>query len=243
MELLKRHSHRERKTTWAYEAQLRNYLLLVAQKGLQALEPLSAFPHNIELSRDWHVFLDTMRSQTEGDGKERWALAGVKEDKTALFLPKTFALGEARHVPSDVIKRSKQQARDVYGIVGIVGDIHSHPRSPTTQEMLLELLERFNTQQLKAFFSPEDYFSILKPRANIAFMGVVDGPYNLFAFPTRDTQDTKINPLLFDQYAFAGYWKREIPDPEEMNLAIAKRHAIALYQGRTGENLTRIVTK
>lgn len=247
---------------WTYHNHLREYLLLVARKGRMALESMERFPKKIELSTDWHEMLDVVRRATK-DGKERWALVGVKHEKTALLLPTIPAVGYDSYVPSEVMKKEIDRARDGFGIVDLVGDVHSHPRD--FAERALQKLPVLNQLGLKGQFSAGDYYGMIVPGKARAFMGVVEGGYNLFAFRTKQTQDLPIDPAMFNQDSFEKFWYekfgfrylggvekygayRAVPisgsaDSVAMNAAIVERHKLVLYQGAEGKDLVRIYPK
>lgn len=244
---------------WTYNNHLREYLLLVARKGRMAFESGEKFPKRMELSEDWHTMLDEVRRATR-DGKERWALVGVKQERTALFLPTIPAVGYDNYVPSEVMEKEGNRARENFGIVDLVGDVHSHPTD--FGEKALQRLPAFNSLGLKAQFSAGDYYGICVPGRARAFMGVVEGDYNLFAFSTRQTQNLPVDPAMINQESFEKYWYekfgfkylggvqkygafRAVPvaggaDSVAMNAAIAKRHGLVLYQGAKGKDLTKV---
>ena len=61
---------------WSYDT-FRHYLVGLT-KGRDFVLPQEQFPKEIELSAGWHGVFNKMRSETDEDGKERWAGIGYK---------------------------------------------------------------------------------------------------------------------------------------------------------------------
>lgn len=247
---------------WEYKNYLREYLLLVARKGRIALESREKFPKKIELSKDWHKALEDIRQATK-DGKERWTLVGVREDRDSLYLPTIPVVGCEDYVPGEVMARKINLARDKFGIVDLVGTVHSHPGGST--QGFWRKLPIISTLEMRARFSAGDYYGMVVPGQTSSFMGVVEGDYNLFVFRTKQTRDLPVHRDAFSQESFEKYWyekfgyryigniekngaQRVIPisdaaDPIGMNKAIAEKHKLVLYQGVAGKELVRIYPK
>ena len=139
-----------------------------------------------------------------------------------------------------------RRASAAHGIIDLVGDIHSHSRkSPDWDEQLMQKLYELNPRKLRAHFSAGDYYTLLHGGGKKAFMGLVEGNYNLFAFKTRQTHSTG-DPFHFTQPAFKNYWNEEFKrgpptrDSIGMNSAIVKLHNVVLYQGYVGKELVRV---
>jgi len=247
---------------WTYKNYLREYLLLIARKGRIAIESAKNFPERIELSGEWHEMLNVIRKGTL-DGKERLALIGVREERTSLLLPTIPAVGYDRCIPSELTAMEEQKARDKFGIVDIVGDVHSHPITFT--EKLHQKFPVSNTLGLKARFSAGDYYCMVSPNRPRFFMGLVEGDYNLFMFRVREMSGLGIDSHIFSQESFERYWYEKFgykylgnidkeganrvvaiqgkADLFNMNKAILERHMLVLYQGAAGRDLVKIYPK
>lgn len=242
-------------THWEYN-HFKEYLLSLTEG--QEFLPIDRHPNSIELSEGWHQTLDQMRKDSQ-DGIERWALVGFKDDKKSLYLPAIAAQGLPDHVPASVMSNEVHKAKNTAGIMGLVGDIHTHPR-----ELKESIWGKFINGSKKdiARFSAGDLYTLLVPSRWGSFISIVDGDENLFAFRTRTTNDIGINSAFFNQESFERYWYQEngfvykgnvqqfgaqrvIPvSPNanvwKVNTDIAERHNLVLYRGKIGENLEKV---
>lgn len=240
---------------WGYESHFREYLLLMARKGETALESIEKFPERIELSRDWHETFGKMSKQTE-DGHERLALVGFKEDMRTLIMPTVYGFGEnsnitngyRANVPASVIREDIRKAQRKAHIIGLVGDIHTHP-----QEIfgvgghIGKFVAKLENMIGDVGFSAGDLFGLIhKDAGQILFRAVVTGKDIYFAFRTKQTR--KIDyPMSMED--FEKYWEKQLVDFKNMesylnnldiNLGIARRHNLVLYKGKIGKDLKRI---
>jgi hypothetical protein len=92
----------EQPQTWGYETHFREYILLLGQKGKDALESIDQFPRQIELDARWHKILDHLRAETKSDGNERFTLIGFRPDSRDSYIPDTPAVGELHRVARSV---------------------------------------------------------------------------------------------------------------------------------------------
>lgn len=242
---------------WDYDTHFREYLLLLASKGVKGLESRKNYPAQIELSQRWHKLFDKIRSSTIKEGKEYWGFIGYKEDRRSLWFTSTPAKGFSSSVPGELIRDETNKARDKFGIIDLIGDVHSHPRG--FLERIDQNLTMFNTNGLKAAFSAADLYTIVNTERFTPMMVVVEGDYNLLTFRTRETKGLGMNSMLFNQEAFEKYWYEkygykyfgknmqigftESANPYDINIGIAERHNLVIYQGRKGEDVKKIFPK
>jgi hypothetical protein len=243
---------KEKFEKWEYTNHFKNYLLLVGNKGKDALEPISNYPYLIELSEVWHGTHAKMRNGTQKDGIERLAIVGFTQDRQ-LILPVTPVLGTKKNIPSNILYEELHRAKEKAGIVNLVGIIHSHPSaSPFSARDLYNLLYEHFGPDIAMQLPPEQ-----RPVQRF-FTGVVTQDEAMYAFKTRETfpvrpSDTfPKDPLeLFKKhwYAQSGYEvtgnsevRKLKPDANswDVSLGIATTHNLAIYKGKINEDLTRI---
>lgn len=246
---------------WDYETHFREYLLMLSRKKIDGLEFFANFPRNIKLNNVWHETLSQMDKETK-DGHERWALIGFRDDMRHLILPRIFGIGTKTDyqkrirasVPSKVIQEEIQKAKDKRGVIGLVGDIHSHPGS-FSRQISFEMLGFRRVIGAGGGFSAGDLYRMVIKGDFLPVTVVVDGGESFFAFKTRESTDIPVSSLLFPQNVFEKYWYEEygvrlegdfakhIPrgfSHLELNKGIAAKHNLVLYNGRLGEDLTRV---
>lgn len=238
---------------WSYESHFREYLLLLANKGNIALESSTKYPETIELSKGWHETLNQIRKSTKNDGRERWALVGFKSEKRGIFLPTIPISGLSDYVQSETIMKMINWAKDEHGI-NPIGDLHSHPNGSEHESIFRD------KHKLVEDFSAGDFYHLIVD--NFYFMGITAGNYNVFAFKARESKDLEVSSSILSQENFEKVWyekygfkylggvekfgaERAMPisdttDPIGMNLAIAKRHGLVLYQGKANKDLVKI---
>ena len=239
-----------RNETWNFDSHFREYLLLLARKGESALESSDHFPLEIELNPIWHKAMARLFKETN-DGKERLALIGFKSDMRELVIPEVFGIGEDRNInngfrasiPGSVYSTEMEKAKKENGVVGLVGDIHTHPIDPIT----LWVRDRFGSSRNfdgdGGFSAGDLYFLVSKRGMSLPMMGVVDGKESFFAFKTRQT---KYIPDALSMDDFEKYWYEKVNIFKKggssyfLNRLIAKEHNLAFYRGLPDENLKRI---
>lgn len=234
---------------------LREYLLGLT-RSREFLVSILDYPRQIGLSQGWHDTLDQIRKDSV-DGIERLALVGFKEDRRAIYLPTIGVKGLPDHVPSAIISREIQRARVKAGITGLIGDIHSHPRS-----LIESIWGNTSDQQNTAGFSAGDLYRMVSPGEFLPMMVVVEGNGNIVAFKTKESTDTGLDRNVLTQEGFEKYWyekngfrylgrvekygaERAVPiSPNangwNVNLGIAERHKLVLYRGGAGNNLVKL---
>lgn len=244
---------------WDYSTYFREYLLLLASKKDLGLESKNNFPEKIQLSYGWHKMLNKVRDKTD-DGNEYWGFVGFKEDKRNLWFPNLPAKGYDSYVPGELIKLETNKARDKFGIVDLLGDAHSHPTDFFTK--VKQHLPNRNSYGLKAAFSAGDLFIVVNTEHFRPFIAVVEGDCNLFAFRTRETKGLGVSSHIFNQDSFEKYWyekngykylggvkmfgaNRATPvtdsaNPYGVNIDIAERHSLVIYQGMKGKDIKRV---
>lgn len=248
---------------WDYNARFREYLLLLSTKKEIGLEFKKNYPAQIELSPRWHKLFGKVRTSTLENGKEHWGFIGYKEDHRSLWFTSTPAEGYDSYVPGELIRNETNKARDKFGIVDLVGDVHSHPRG------FLERVDQnfltFNASGLKAAFSAGDLYLLANTEEFRPMMAVVEGDYNLLVFRTRETKGLGMSSILFDQDSFEKFWYEKygfkylgnvkkygayrvkaLTDTAnifDVNIGIAERHNLVIYQGKKGEDVKRIFPK
>lgn len=225
---------------WDYETRFREYALLLGRKGPEALESITNYPKRIDIGNVWHGALDRMRSETRGDGSERYALITYDENAREFHFPEISVKGEPKRVPGEAIVQEIKAAKEDRKVKSIVGEIHTHP--------------------VDYPFSPPDLFRLLyKPiEYRKLIVGITTPTENIFAFRTRETflvteQDMpgKLFSSVFTDHWLekAGYKYSEDrshvirTDPSanlwEANIGIAETHRLALYKGKPGGELIR----
>lgn len=257
-------SHPPSPEQWGYESHLKEYLLLLANKGVVALESSSKYPDKIELGKTWHATLNNIRKSTRKDGLEKWAFAGVKAEKRGIFLPTVPIEGTADHVTGETMDRMMHWARNGPGIVDFLGDIHSHPKALTDMLDTLgdKLVARFRDKhKLAVEFSAGDYYHLIA-WPFLYFMGVTVRDYNLFAFKSKESTGLGVSKEGFPQDQFEKYWYEQFgfkylgssqkfgaarvvrmsydADAQAMNIGIARKHRLVLYQGQENDKLVKI---
>ena len=249
---------------WDY-SHFREYLLALT-RGKNFLLPVGQYPDSIQLNGGWDEALKKMRKDTI-DGYERWALVGFKEDRRSLYLPTIAARGLPDHVPGKLQMEEIDKARVKAGIIGFVGDIHSHPKDLVEEiwfRAFTDLDELVGWDLDRAIFSAGDLYRIVVPDSDILMMGLVEGQENLFAFRTRESTDLGVSRDALPQEAFEKYWYERngfrylgsvkeygakrvqaitpTADRWVVNTEIAERHKLVLYRGSSGTNLTKVFT-
>lgn len=246
---------------WGYETHLKEYLLLLASKGPVSLEKTSLFPTKIELGKTWHETLNDMRETTASDEIEKWAFAGVKAEKRGIFLPTIPIKGNRDYVSSETMKRMIGWAREKQGIVDFLGDIHSHPMDLATSFVNKAASKVLSLDILIETFSASDFYHFIT-WPGMYFMAVVAGGHNIFAFKAKESLGLGVSTKGFSQDEFEKYWyekfgykylgsakkfgaNRGIPispkaSQTKMNIAIARKHHLLIYQGRKDKDLVRV---
>jgi hypothetical protein len=253
--------------TWEFESHFREYMILLARKGKDGLESIENFPKIIQLNNVWHETLDKMRDETR-DGYERWTPIGFREDMRNLILPSVFAIGKQRSdisksvrakVTYEVINKEFQRAKKRTGIVGLVGDIHSHPRHLNARNLHERITrELFGSTRLTSRgggFSAGDLYNMVTQDQFPLVMAVVDGKENFFGFKTRESKNIPVQSILFNKETFEKYWYEKFGiklsgevgirvsvgyRTVNLNKAIAHEHNLVLYKGHSKADLKRI---
>jgi hypothetical protein len=246
---------------WGYESHFKEYLLLLATKGSIALEKTRQFPEKIELGITWHETLNNMRESTASDGIEKWAFAGVKTERRGVFLPTVPIKGTSDYVPSETMIKMMNWARNKPGIVDFLGDIHSHPNDfaeSLSQRVLALVTDKHNLVEM---FSAGDFYSLIT-WPSMWFTTVVAREYNIFAFKAKESTGLGVSQDGFTQDNFEKHWYekfgyrylgsakefgafRAIPvslnaNQKKMNIEIARRHGLLIYQGKANKDLIKI---
>lgn len=243
---------------WTYDY-FREYLLSLT-RGSEFTLPQEAFPLVIELSRDWHTVLNTIREETSKDEIERWAGIGFKEDRRSLYLPIFPAKGLHDIIPGELITKELEKMQSEFGMTAIIGDIHSHPQKLPRDTSVTHI-----EKPLEGTFSVYDLYCAVKPSNPLQVMGLVDGYENVFSFRSKGSvmEDLR-RRFLFptNQEDFAKYWYelngyryeksqedtngyavRQVPNPPshwEICKQIAQRHRLVLYKGSENGDLRKI---
>ena len=225
---------------WGFKDEFKEYLLLLASKGPIALEASKKYPESIELSQNFHETLNKMRVDTK-DGFERWAFMGIKEDKRSILLPTIPIKGAKDHVPSKTMVKMINWAKTKFGIINIFGDIHSHPSGRL--HLIDHKIPFRNKHKLIEGFSFGDLYGLIAQRDRYLMM-VVSGDFNILACKAKESQELKVGSI-FTQNEFEILWKKKMgfSDYLEINLAIAEKHKLVIYQGRKNKRLTKIFPK
>lgn len=247
---------------WDYNNYFREYLLLLARKRELGLEFIKNYPAKIELSSGWHNTLNKVRDTTK-DGNEHWGYIGFKSDRRSIWFSSIPVTGYGSYISGDLIKEELNNAKCKHGIVDLMGDIHSHPNNFSGKEK--QKLHSENPYGLKAIFSAGDLYILVNTEHFRPLMGIVEGNYNLFAFRTRETVGLNVNSMYFNQDTFEKYWYEKngfkylggveeygayrvtpissLANQAKINIEIAERHNLVLYQGEENRDLERIFPK
>lgn len=249
-EIHSENKHDLRNETWKFESHFREYLLRVAKNGESSLEFSDQFPLEIELNQTWHNAMNRLLKETN-DGKERLALIGFRNDMRELIIPEVFGIGERSdskngyraNIPVSIFNSEAEKAKREFGIVKLVGHIHTHPRDPLT----LLVRDQFGTSRDidgDSGFSVGDLYSLVSKNVKFTPMiGVVDGKDIYFAFKTRQTKCLRGDVSQSD---FENYWYKKINIYKKggssyfLNQLIAREHKLAFYWGHPNQNLHRI---
>ena len=123
---------------------LNEYIANLAQDP-ESLLPPDQYPNRLQLDVQWHDILNRMRSETEKDGKERWAPIGLQEGHRVFFPPAWLAIGSEHAVlPQTMDEEIKRyQMIDLFGMrrmrlppLRAIGDIHSHPTHEYSKKVI-----------------------------------------------------------------------------------------------------------
>lgn len=233
----------ESERRWRYDY-FREYLLSLT-RGWEFYLPQGHYSNRIELGRGWHATLNEMRVETD-DGKERYAIAGFKEDRRAVYLPFVPHIGLDGLVPSEVIFEARRKASVDYKIPYFMGDLHSHP---STFQFDSDLS-----------FSVGDFYHLVGNSVVLPFMGVVGKRENLFVFVTRENLEARNVMRFLDPDMFVDFWYQrngfkylgvseqlgEMAVPvrtgarfRDVALDILNSHRLVLYKGRPSGDLVR----
>lgn len=246
------------KDRWEYRTYLREYLLLLARKGQNGLESIKNYPNEIEIGPVWHKTFNTIREETK-NGNEYWGYIGFKSDMRSLSFPAAPAKGYEGCIPAELIKKETQAARDNFGVVSLLGDIHSHPRDFAFR--LDQMLPRPEKNHLYGRFSVGDLYIMADTEQFRPMMALVEGDYNLVVFRTRETNGLPLGSSVFTQKVFQKYWyenngyefigsdrhgEKAIPKSPKANLSvitakILDKHSLVLYQGYKNCDLKKVV--
>lgn len=222
-------------TSWEY-SQLREYLLSISRNP-ENLISINDYPKRIRLSKRWHEILDKMRHESK-DELERWSFIGGSNN--TIVLQENFLIGEKDRVPGKLALESIKRARDSTG-TRYIGDVHSHPVKILERRRFFGLLKE-NTLNI-AGLSITDLHSLVLPYPHPKYYShllgaVVEGNGTIFAFRTKETKPTEVDPVIVTQEAFNSYWRLNYR-LSESDLLIAERHKLVFYRGFSGEDLVR----
>jgi hypothetical protein len=202
--------------TWNYE-QYKAYLLLLSRKP-EAILDYNQFPKTIQLSKDWHSFLNQTRSETKDD-HERYAIAGCKPDFYALYLSSKATKGNPHEVPAKILSNEEEKA--INNNIEIIEIIHSH--------------------STPYGFSSKDLYFLLTFVQPVKVMCLVNHNNNFLAFPSKETEQTR-DPKILSQDKFAEFWKKQASNTHDAAIKIAQRHKLVFYSGEPNKDLKRITT-
>lgn len=239
--------------SWNYSG-VRDYLLAIS-RGYEFLLPINQYPEKIQLSKPWHELFNQMRKESR-DTKERYALAGYKDDLQNLYLPKTPALGDNKCI-SDEVQLKERERTQRAGITGIVGDIHSHQNGFWNR--MGGRADRI--AKLASMFSNGDFYGLLDKDSGIKFRGLAEKDRNFLVFRS---QETEFDSSSMNWNEFINYWdyptcaRRAMVGGEftrllkrdglmlrgatlQVNIQISNEYELAIYSGKPNEDFEKII--
>lgn len=207
------------------------------------LLPLNQYPDLIELSPAWHEVLEEFSKNSNGLlGREHYSVVGFTALLRRISVLKKPLKGHFGQVPTEVIQQA-HSAASREGIDRVVGDIHNHPGG-----------NHLN-------FSMGDLYGIVYPSSD-EFMRAIVGPEeNIFAFKTRNSTTTGLSSDAFTQEGFCKFWyeqngykylgsnksgesaiptRTNAPSLWELNLMVAKKHGLVIYEGSKAADLVKV---
>lgn len=207
--------------------------------GSESLVRYEDFPEIIDVGKDFHDTFRSLNEVSKVTGKEVYGLISYRENRRAIYLPTTFAEGESEVISGEVMSKEWERIRKL-GMVGKIGDLHSHP--PIEQRI---------------FFSSSDLFSLVRVgRDRHLVSGVVQGDSYMFALASLETASHLV-PSIMNRDGFNQYWlvnnlKKNgiggngeldsglLADGVQMNLDIAERHKLGIYEGKLNFPMRRL---
>lgn len=229
---------RDSSTIWDYQ-EFRRYLLSLI-KNQNFLLPFERYPLKIKLNQGWCALFANMAEETTSDRLERLALIGYKNDRDRIYLPSVTVLGQHNKVLPEAVTKERNIAKRKSGIIGTIGNIHTHPESSEPPS-----------------FSPADLYGMLNPDSKDLLRIVVTGESVIMAFKTKNSSGTGFSQQILSVDTFCKYWFGKYGaeyKPEEqsfvcksadtnawtVSLGIAERHRLVFYKGRIGKDLRRV---
>lgn len=218
MELLREQST-QIPTVWSYQ-ELKNYLSVVPTDQ-QSIPSIDQFPEIIHLKQLMHTYFGWMSLRTRIRLSEEYALVSADIQKGDILLPFMPSQGEKCRIQPAVIRRDIME--DKQDGLTPIGHAHSHiPDQPTP-----------------AAFSPDDIYTVVRPnRPFTAFIAVIEGSQEVFAFTTKESNNRSVKPEI-TQEVFRQLWYDKVGSDWELNLLMAQRYNLALYKGKIGQALIR----
>lgn len=217
---------------WDYNT-FRDYLLSQA-RGNEFFLRYDEYPEEIELNKDWHEVLNSLRDGATDDGIERVALVGFNQTTRSIYLPNKqlakLSWGKFEHdghqVVNPILEVIQKGRFFSKGIEGSIGVLHSHPPVLKIGKIVINFGQRGR-------LSAGDLFIPLST-TNGQMIGVADGSINSLAFRTRESILTRES-----HSKFYDLWEGD-PQPKELDILIAKKYKLALYRGKVNGSLKRV---
>lgn len=205
---------------WDYTS-FKEYLLALT-RSIDFLLPATDYPRSIELSKEWHLFLNEMRFDGNRRLRERYAAIGGGGSK--LFLCLYPKLCEPKKVGREVMELMFYNVEQKHCLCWL-GDIHSHPDDGSPRS--------------HSFSACDLYSSVCQEKPRVV-QGLVDGDSNYFVFRARESTTIPFSSILFSPDSFAQYWHQCESDGFKMNLRVATRHQLIMYGGKAGKDLVKL---
>jgi hypothetical protein len=227
------------------EESFRQYLLLFARKGNQALETRRNLPQVLELGKPWHDTLNTMRQQSLDEFGLRWSLVGANENLDKLLIPKQAdEVGIWRDFPSTKSIKKKIEGLHEKGFSEIVGTIYSHSLSTEEKFHPDPNIPKNPPVNESIDISTKEWYRFLSTPQEL-ILAEADAQGNTVVLKTKETPVLDLRQFP-DETSFIYSWKDEFdhfPSLAEEAIELSKRYHVALYRGKPDQVLNIVLPK
>jgi hypothetical protein len=230
--------------SWSEES-FRQYLLLFARKGNQALEAGQNLPQALELGKPWHETLNTMRRHSLDVGVLEWTLVGVDQNLDKLLIPKQSDEGGIwREFPSPKLIQKRINELHEKGIPDIVGTIYSHGihyKNPIWDDPDKPMNKAIN--ESVEISTKEWYHFLANPQELL--LAEADAQGNTVVLKTKETPALDLRQYP-DEASFIRTWRKQfdhVLSPGEEAIELSKHFHVALYRGKPDQVLNIVLPK
>jgi len=246
--------------SWQYSDRLKWYLLSLGNGDI-SLEDVGGYPVSMRFPKYWNDTLNEMVENTRKDKHEWFCVVGVDRLNQRVLIPRRVAQGGLKMISHNLHKEQVDLAKEA-GADMIIGSFHTHP----SRHEYRGLIKRFFLAN--SLLSAHDFYALLVHDEEVFSGAVQTNKQDALIFKSRQTKVEKdmtyLPPGYRDQNSFADYWYRTLGykyNPEEqttervdkksvstdewndamweVNLAISRKHHLAIYRGNVGFGLGR----